>query len=317
MSKRKILLHCYCLYNCELLNVEYMPMLFLTAYYILMNQLVCKIYYNNDFCNGSKVNIKDLVRMKFRWIISDIDGCLSPEGSYGWDWNNFRRLIEFFAERRDAKSVYPVRMILCTGRPQPYVEVWAKILDLRAPLICENGAVIYYLSTNISRFGPGVTMEKIEGLKKIRRYIEKEILPKYDGLVYQFGKEAQISLFSEEPQIFEEVKEKINEQTIRISGPELVIQPSHYYLNISLAGVDKGKAIDFVLSEVGSSKEECAGIGDSVGDLPIRENVSFFACPANAHDEIKSVADYVSPFSDMLGVLDILNREEFLQVWEG
>lgn len=294
-----------------------MLLLFLAAYDILMERLVGRIYYNNAFCNGSNVNIKDLVGMKFRWIISDIDGCLSPEGSYGWDWNNFRKLVEFFAERRDAKSVYPVRMILCTGRPQPYVEVWAKILDLRAPLICENGAVIYYLPTNISRFGPGVTIEKIEGLRAIRRYIEKEILVNYDGLVYQFGKEAQISIFSEEPQVFEEVKEKIYEYTTQNGGPELVIQPSHYYLNISLAGVDKGKAISFVLSEVGSSKEECVGIGDTVGDLPIRENVSFFACPANAHDEIKSIADYVSPFSDMLGVLDILNRDEFLQVWEG
>ena len=253
--------------------------------------------------------------MKYRWIISDIDGCLSPEGSCGWDWRNFKKLIEFFSERKMMDFPYPVPLILCTGRPQPYVEVWAKILDLGTPLICENGAVIYYLSTNLSKFGPGVTSEKIEGLRKIRRYIEQEILPKYPELVYQFGKEAQLSLFSEKPEIFEYVKKEIYEYSVNIGGPKLIIQPSHYYLNISLAGVDKGKAINCVYNELGTSKEECLGIGDTVGDMPIRENVAFFACPVNAQEQIKSMADYVSPYPDMLGVLDILQREEFLQVW--
>jgi hydroxymethylpyrimidine pyrophosphatase-like HAD family hydrolase len=45
-----------------------------------------------------------------------------------------------------------------------------------------------------------------------------------------------------------------------------------------------------------------------MGDMAIREAVSFFACPANADPKLKTYADYVSPHEDVDGVLDILER---------
>lgn len=252
--------------------------------------------------------------MSYRWIVSDIDGCLSPETSEAWNWDTFKQLAEFFHKRR-RHGAYPIPLILCTGRPQPYVEVWAKIFDLRTPLVCENGAVIYTLENNVSRFGPGVTPEKIRGLRNLRAYIEKELLPEQPDVVYQFGKEAQLSLFSQKPDLFNGMIDAINNFVKQQGGPELVIQPSHYYLNISLAGVNKGEAIKLVLNELGSNRNEAVGIGDTLGDLAIREQVDFFACPSNAHQEIKPYADYISPYPDILGVLDILQLSPFLSVW--
>ncbi len=253
--------------------------------------------------------------MNYCWIISDIDGCLSPETSEAWKWDVFKQLVDFFQQRK-RKGDYPVPLILSTGRPQPYVEVWAKILDLQAPLVCENGAVIYTLSDNTSRYGPGVTLEKINGLRNLRLFIEKELLPQYPDVIYQFGKEAQLSLFSEKPELFNNLIDSINQFVQQQGGPELVIQPSHYYLNISLAGVNKGEALKMILEQLGSSRNEAVGIGDTLGDLAIREQVDFFACPANAHKEIKDYADYISPYPDMLGVLDILQQPPFLSVLE-
>ncbi len=252
--------------------------------------------------------------MSYRWIISDIDGCLSPETSEAWNWEHFKQLAEFFHTRRK-QGAYPVPLILCTGRPQPYVEVWAKIFDLHAPLVCENGAVIYTLEDNTSRFGPGVTPEKIQGLRNLRLYIEKELLPKQPEVVYQFGKEAQLSLFSKKPELFSKMVDAIHQFVKQQGGPELLIQPSHYYLNISLAGVNKGEAIKWILNTLGSHRNEAVGIGDTLGDLAIREQVHYFACPANAHKEIKEYADYVSPYPDILGVLDILHQPSFMSVW--
>ncbi|MCA1902626.1 MAG: Cof-type HAD-IIB family hydrolase [Candidatus Hydrogenedens sp.] len=252
--------------------------------------------------------------MSYRWIVSDIDGCLSPETSEAWNWDTFKQLAEFFHKRR-RNSPYPVPLILCTGRPQPYVEVWAKIFDLRAPLVCENGAVIYTLKDNMSRFGPGVTSEKIQGLRNLRLFIEKELLSKQPEVIYQFGKEAQLSLFSQKPELFNEMIDTIYNFVKQQGGPELVIQPSHYYLNISLAGVNKGKAIKVILNELESNRNEAVGIGDTSGDIAIREQVAFFACPANAHKEIKEYADYISPHPDILGVLDILQQPPFMSVW--
>lgn len=247
--------------------------------------------------------------MAVKWIISDIDGCLTPEESIPWDLAAFGAFARRCREAAEGQGGMPP-ITLCTGRPQPYVEVLMKILDIRVPAICENGAVIYTLHDNWAKYGPGVTPEKIAGLRAVRDFIEREILPETPDAVMQFGKEAQLSVFSKRPELLPPMKTRIDAFTAQRGGPALDITPSHYYLNISLAGVNKGRALESLLSELGATRDEVAGIGDTEGDLPLREAVGFFACPANAQPGLKMHADYVSPYPLLEGVLDILNRPE-------
>jgi HAD superfamily hydrolase (TIGR01484 family) len=246
-----------------------------------------------------------------KWVISDIDGCISPEASVPWEMPKFLELARRIQDANAGRSsLAPVTF--CTGRPQPYVEVLMKLLGVvHAPAICENGAVFYRLDNNTAWYAPGVTKEKIAGLRAVRRFVEAEILPAYPQTVIQFGKEAQLSVFSAEPEIFGEIKPKIEQFVTESGGPELHITPSHFYLNISLMGVDKGEALRVLLKELGATHDEAAGIGDTEGDLALRDAVGFFACPANATPEIKAVADYVSPHPMVDGMLDILRRPEF------
>jgi hydroxymethylpyrimidine pyrophosphatase-like HAD family hydrolase len=183
-----------------------------------------------------------------------------------------------------------------------------KILDIRFPSICENGTVIYDLTHNHSRYTPGLTQEKLVGLRAVRSFIETEVLPKYETALLQFGKEAQLSVFSKTPKIFGEIKPMIEQFVRDHRGPDLVVNASHYYLNISLKGLDKGSAIRHLMDELGLKREEVAGIGDTEGDLPLRNQVGFFACPSNSTPEVKKVADYVSPHANIAGVLDILSQ---------
>lgn len=245
-----------------------------------------------------------------KWIIADVDGCLSSEKSVPWDMENFAKLVALARAAADGRGIL-APMTLCTGRPQPYVEVLMKMLDVRAPAICENGAVFYTLHDNHARYGPGVTSEKILGLRAVRKYIETDILPQYPEAVLQFGKEAQISIYSEKTEILPRMQEPIAAFARDNGGPALRITASHFYLNISLEGVDKGQSLRALLGELGVAHDDTAGIGDTEGDLPLREAVGFFACPANATAEIKEVADYVSPYPLIEGVLDILKRPEF------
>jgi len=248
--------------------------------------------------------------MGVKWIIADIDGCITPEESVPWDLDLFWKLARISRDASQGRG-RNAPLTFCTGRPQPYVEVLAKLLDIRAPIICENGAVFYTVHDNRSRYGPGVTNEKMISLRALRAFLEAEILPDYPDVVYQFGKEAHMSVFSQKPELFEGITERIREFVEQRGGPDLDITPTHYYLNISLRGVDKGRALHALCRELGVDRGEVAGIGDTEGDLPLRDAVGFFACPGNAKQAIKDAADYVSPFPTLEGVLDILERPEF------
>ncbi|MBN1866030.1 HAD hydrolase family protein [Candidatus Sumerlaeota bacterium] len=242
-----------------------------------------------------------------RWIISDIDGCLAPEESVAWDRDLFAELA--CISQHASQGLGPVApLTLCSGRPQPYVEVLMKLLDVRAPAICESGAVLYSLHDNTSVLGPGVTPGKIQGLRVVRGFIEKEILPRHPEAVVQFGKEAHVSVFSKRPEIFPDIRSRVEAFVAENGLPRLEIQPSHYYLNISLDGVDKGSALRVLLEELGIDGSQAVGIGDTEGDLPLRECVGFFACPANSVRAIKDAADYVSPYPNLAGLLDILRQ---------
>lgn len=245
--------------------------------------------------------------MPFKWIIADVDGCISPEESVPWDLDGFMEFARICRDAAEGNGKSP-RITLCTGRPQPYVEALAKMLDIRAPMICESGAVIYSLHNNYSCYGPGVTAPGIEGLRAVRGFIETEILSRYPDVLMQFGKEAQISVFSERPHLFEDIAPLIEAFVRSRGGPDLIISPSHLYLNISLKGVDKGASLDLLMSELGVGRKETAGIGDTVGDLPMRDRVAFFACPSNATPEVKAAADYVSPYANLQGMLDIMRQ---------
>ena len=247
--------------------------------------------------------------MSIRIIVSDIDGCISPEESVAWDLDGFAEFAKLSRAASAGTSALPP-LTLCTGRPQPYVEALMKILDIRLPVICENGAVIYDLPENRAQYAPNVTPAKIAGLRHLRQFIEEAILPAFPGSVLQFGKEAQLSVFSKNPSVFTAMRGQIDTFIAAHADIQVDTNTSHYYLNISLAGVDKGSAIRKVLADLKIGRDEAAGIGDTEGDLPLRENVAFFACPANATPDVKNVADYVSPYPSLRGMLDILARPE-------
>jgi 3-deoxy-D-manno-octulosonate 8-phosphate phosphatase (KDO 8-P phosphatase) len=75
-----------------------------------------------------------------------------------------------------------------------------------------------------------------------------------------------------------------------------------------LDGIDKGAGVEWLSRETGVPLAQMAGIGDSPGDLPYLRRVGFSAAPANATDDVKRTVQYVSPFKDSKGVVDILLR---------
>ncbi|MCC5874843.1 MAG: HAD family phosphatase [Candidatus Sumerlaeia bacterium] len=238
-------------------------------------------------------------------LFCDVDGCLTSESSSPFDMKVFGQLIDLF---RDSRREGLPRVVLCTGRPQPYVECLLKLFDIREPAICENGAVIYDLDGNRARYSSVVTAEMVTSLRVLRAHVEDCLLPGHPRALLQFGKEAQISVYSEVHDDLLELHRRVEDFVSTNDIAPLDINTSHYYLNISPRGVSKGAAISELLRKMGITRSESAGIGDTEGDLSIRDATAWFACPSNARPAIRNVADYTSPYPEARGVLDILSQ---------
>ncbi len=204
-------------------------------------------------------------------------------------------------ERRDRPVV-----TLCSGRPQPFAEAMCKLIgNLEAPCIAENGVWMYHPGENLYLMDPGITAEDRRAVREASAWIEGEFGPK--GVQQQPGKSAAVSLYHADTEYLRSIAPVVEEEFQRRGWP-LRVSMTWLYINCDLKHVSKGTGMDRLLRSVGVEKERVAGIGDTTGDMPIRERVGWFACPANAQDVIKGEADYVAEGEEAVGVVEILSR---------
>lgn len=79
-------------------------------------------------------------------------------------------------------------------------------------------------------------------------------------------------------------------------------------LEFACLTLDKAKAVEAVLKEVGASLEECMILGDSSSDLDMIRKVGLGIAMGNAPDWIKAQADDVAPSYDQDGVAAMIEK---------
>jgi len=241
---------------------------------------------------------------RFDLIISDNDGCLVAEDTSPLDLESLAKLA---IHNRLAQSSRdrPI-LTLCTGRPQPFAEAMCRLLANRAaPCIAENGVWMYNPADNRYEMDPAITAAHRAAVREASDWIAAELGPK--GVSQQPGKAASVSLYHSDTEYLKSIGPRVRDEFARRGWP-LRVSMTWFYINCDLAHVSKGTGLDRLLAATSTMRDRLMGIGDTTGDMPIRERVAFFACPANAQDEIKKVADYVSPFAEAKGVVDIVER---------
>jgi hydroxymethylpyrimidine pyrophosphatase-like HAD family hydrolase len=241
---------------------------------------------------------------RFDAILCDIDGCLSPESSAPFDAAALARVAEHnrLAENRHDRPV----LTLCSGRPQPFAEAMCRLLaNSTLPVIAENGVWLYHPKGNRYDMDPRITREDIRAVQAAREWVETELGPQ--GVVMQPGKHASISLYHDNAEFLRSLEPRVRE-TFQQNGWPLRVSMTWFYINCDLTHVSKATAIHRLFAATGLTKERCAGIGDTRGDLMIADNVAWFACPSNAVEELRARADYIAPRPEAEGVLEILAR---------
>ena len=237
-------------------------------------------------------------------ILCDIDGCLCPEHPGPLDTS---ALAAVAAHNRAARASRDrPRVVLCTGRPQPFAELLCRLIeDLDGPAVCENGVWLYHPARNRYELDPTITPAEIASIQELVSWMRDRYVA--HGAQIQPGKDASASLYHADHDWLAGVRAEVAAEVARRALP-IRVSMSWFYVNCDLAHISKGSGIQRLAAATGISRDRLAGIGDTLGDLAIADNVAWFACPANADPKLKERAHYVSPLAEAAGVVDILER---------
>ncbi len=243
-------------------------------------------------------------RRQFDVVICDIDGCLSPETSAPMDASALAKIAAWNRKAIEAAD-RPV-VTLCSGRPQPFVEAMCRLIGNDSlPCIAENGVWIYHPDSNHYDLDPQILPEHLSAIREAEAWLHEKYAPL--GVVQQPGKHAAISLYHQHERIIADIMPDLRPAFEERSWP-IRVSRTWFYINCDLKHISKGTALDRFFKITGISRDRAAGIGDTIGDAAIADRVAWFACPANASDEIKPKAAYISKHAEADGVLDILAK---------
>lgn len=236
--------------------------------------------------------------------VVDIDGCLTPGVAKDWNWEALQAILDL--NRRARHGEQGMAVTLCTGRQQPYVEAMMQAIGARVPGIYENGCGLYFPETYGVTHHPLITTQKRQALAEARASLHRAVVAPGLGF-FQPGREFSLSVFPSPPIDVGELRWIIT-KALHASITPLTIQNSAACVDITPEGIDKGLGLRWLAQAMDIPLERIGGIGDSASDLRFLHLVGKSAAPANAMAEVKARVDYVSPYEDGDGVVDILNR---------
>ncbi len=113
-----------------------------------------------------------------------------------------------------------------------------------------------------------------------------------------------------EPEHLERLEKKAARD---FDGRLSVYRSEEFYLEMMPLGVDKAYGLSKLLQTLGYSRSQMVCCGDGFNDLSMIEYAGLGVAMANAPESIRARADYVAPFCDEDGVVDVVNR--FIKDW--
>jgi HAD superfamily hydrolase (TIGR01484 family) len=246
-----------------------------------------------------ELNKRGLVRL----ALLDVDGCLTPGEASPLNFP----ILEALQNLNQAATEDPAvpGLALCTGRPEPYVELLTQAIGGYLPAIWENGAGLFIPAEYRFELNPMLDSGRQEAFEHARRFIGEAVVR--PGLARkQPGKEVSISLYPTDGTSIEQVYEVAGRALEPLAG-QYWVQTGLTCVEVLPAGIHKGTGVRWLLEELDLDQEQVLAVGDAPGDLEIFSVAGLGATPANGDPTLKELADYVAPRAFSEGVLDIID----------
>lgn len=237
-----------------------------------------------------------------RLVLLDVDGCLTPGEAAPLNFPVLERLQAL--NRRAARDPTVPAVTLCTGRPEPYVELMTQAIAGYLPAIWENGAGLFVPAEYRFKLHPLIDTARLDALSEVRRIVAETLLR--PGLAYpQPGKEVSVTLYPTEASTLDSLYERAS-RTLEPLALHYWVQRSLTTVEVLPVGIHKGSGARWLLDELGLDPGQAIGVGDSPADVEIFRVTGLGATPANGAPTVKQAAAYVAPRDSSEGVLDIL-----------
>jgi Cof subfamily protein (haloacid dehalogenase superfamily) len=223
-----------------------------------------------------------------------------------------------------------IHVVLVTGRMFQAVRPYAAQAELDDPVVCYQGAMVAEPKTGkwlrhvpipidlareaiaaVQREGFGLNcyvddqLYVAEVSKEARRYADFqhiELHPVGDLLAWLHAPPTKLVVI-DEPEVLDGLEVRLK---ARFDGRLYISKSLPYFLELASPDVTKAAGLEFVARRLGFSRERTVAFGDGENDIELLEWAAYGVAVANAHDDVKAVADLVCASVDEEGVAQVL-----------
>lgn len=248
--------------------------------------------------------------MRYKAIISDVDGTLTPLKEYSQLSETIKNAIKSVQDKNISFS-------LATGKPFYLIEHLIDELQLTSPVIVDNGAAIYNPLTKKPLW---------------ESVMDRKELAEVFALATKYKKRIRISAGKNSVDAAELTTDHQNVTKLLIMGlsvkeaEEYIAQVEQNYKNLAIvraqayegegffdiyitnAEATKQHAVLKLAEILGIKTEEMIGIGDHYNDFPLLMSCGLKVAMGNAVDDLKAIADYIAPSVEEDGVANVIEK---------
>lgn len=213
-----------------------------------------------------------------------------------------------------------VLVTIATGRNVPSTRPFVEQFDVNAPVICQQGGVIYdYRSETALRritLPHALTCELIalegqhpewravmyqddrifvtdgEFFRHIHSLVGFDPAVVHDLCAVLDGRDADKVLFTVEP---EDAPRALAHLRALVGDRATVVQSHARFVEVNPLGADKGSALQWLAGRLGVPRERVMAIGDQGNDATMVAWAGFGVAMGNGNDATKAVADWIAP----------------------